>query len=111
MPDVMKGMRMLPGISTTSSRPVYWCTTRTIRMQHDGNDDGFLDTPLREQVNLMNRWYHKLDNYVAQYGVRYLHESRTGGQATKHHDFTDPYRDSVEYEPGRVIYQAGLYHR
>ena len=62
------------------------------KKQHDGNDDGFLDTPLREQVNLMNRWYHKLDNYVAQYGVRYLHESRTGGQATKHHDFTDPYR-------------------
>ena len=62
------------------------------KKQHDGNDDGFLDTPLREQVNLMNRWYHKLDNYVAQYGVRYLHESRTGGHATKHHDFTDPYR-------------------
>lgn len=62
------------------------------KMQHDGNDDGFLDTPLKEQVNLMNRWYHKLDNYVAQYGVRYLHESRTGGQATKHHDFADPYQ-------------------
>ena len=62
------------------------------KMQHDGNDDGFLDTPLKEQVNLMNRWYHKLDRYVAQYGARYLHESRTGGQATKHHDFADPYR-------------------
>lgn len=62
------------------------------KMQHDGNDDGFLDTPLKEQVNLMNRWYHRLDKYVAQYGVRYLHESRTGGQATKHHDFADPYR-------------------
>ena len=62
------------------------------KKQHDGNDDGFLDTPLREQVNLMNRWYHKLDKYVAQYGVRYLHESRTGGQATKHHDFVDPYK-------------------
>ena len=62
------------------------------KMQHDGNDDGFLDTPLKEQVNVMNRWFHKLDNYVAQYGVRYLHEDRTGGQATKHHDFVDPYQ-------------------
>ncbi len=62
------------------------------KMQHDGNDDGFLDSPLKEQVNLMNRWYHKVDNYVAQYGIRYLHENRTGGQATKHHDFADPYR-------------------
>lgn len=62
------------------------------KRQHDGNDDGFLDTPLKEQVNLMNRWYHQSNNYVAQYGARYLHESRTGGQATKHHDFADPYQ-------------------
>lgn len=62
------------------------------KMQHDGNDDGFLDNPLKEQVNVMNRWYHKLDKYVAQYGARYLHESRTGGQDTKHHNFADPYR-------------------
>ncbi len=62
------------------------------KMQHDGNDDGFLDNPLKEQVNVMNRWYHKLDKYVAQYGARYLHESRTGGQDTKHHNFVDPYR-------------------
>lgn len=68
--------------------------------QHDGNDDGFLDMPLKEQVNLMNRWYHKTDKYVAQYGVRYLHENRTGGQATKHHDFPDPYR--VKLNTNRV---------
>lgn len=66
------------------------------KKQHDGNDDGFLDTPLKEQVNLMNRWYHKLDNYVAQYGARYLHKNRTGGQATKHHDFADPYQVHLE---------------
>lgn len=66
------------------------------KKQHDGNDDGFLDTPLKEQINLMNRWYHKLDNYVAQYGARYLHENRTGGQATKHHDFADPYQVHLE---------------
>lgn len=70
------------------------------KMQHDGNDDGFLDMPLKEQVNVMNRWSHKLDNYVAQYGVRYLHEDRTGGQATKHHDFVDPYQ--VKLNTNRV---------
>lgn len=31
MPDVMKGMRMLLGISTTSSLPLYWYTTRMIK--------------------------------------------------------------------------------
>jgi outer membrane receptor for ferrienterochelin and colicin len=60
--------------------------------QHDDNDDGFLDMPLKEQVNLMNRWQHRVDNYISQYGWRCLYENRTGGQATEHHDIADPYR-------------------
>jgi outer membrane receptor for ferrienterochelin and colicin len=66
--------------------------------QHDDNGDGFLDMPLKEQVNLMNRWQHHNGNYVSQYGVRYLQEDRTGGQATKHlHSHTtDPYRISIQ---------------
>ena len=62
--------------------------------QHDANGDGFLDMPLKEQVNLMNRWQHRVNNYVSQYGVRYLYEDRTGGQSTKHHKF-DPYRINI----------------
>jgi len=61
-------------------------------MQHDDNKDGFLDMPMKEQVNLMNRWAYRMNKYVSQYGIRYLHEDRTGGQATKHHDFMDPYQ-------------------
>jgi outer membrane receptor for ferrienterochelin and colicin len=49
---------------------------------HDANGDGFLDMPLTEQVNVMNRWSHRINQYIAQYGVRYLHEDRTGGQTT-----------------------------
>ena len=63
--------------------------------QHDANDDGFLDMPLKEQVNLMNRWQHRVNNYVSQYGIRFLYEDRTGGQATKHHNFADPYRVNI----------------
>lgn len=62
------------------------------KKEHDANKDGFLDIPHKEQVNLMNRWYYQLDNYVAQYGVRYLHENREGGQVTKHNKYPDPYR-------------------
>ncbi|MCL2651941.1 MAG: TonB-dependent receptor [Candidatus Azobacteroides sp.] len=61
--------------------------------QFDDNKDGFLDMPLTEQVNLMNRWAYETVKYVAQYGVRYLHENRTGGQVTNHLNFTDdPYQ-------------------
>jgi len=62
--------------------------------EHDRNGDGFLDMPLKEQVNLMNRWHYMSGNYVSQYGVRYLHEDRTGGQTmhTEHGEVYDPYR-------------------
>ena len=63
--------------------------------QHDANEDGFLDMPLTEQVNLMNRWAFRADKYISQYGIRYLHEDRTGGQATKHHNFSDPYQIKI----------------
>jgi len=64
--------------------------------QHDGNDDGFLDMPLKEQVNVMNRWYHRTNKYVAQYGARYLYEDRTGGQITKKNRFPDPYQIKLQ---------------
>ncbi len=70
------------------------------RKQHDANDDGFLDYPLKDQVNLMSRWMHQSGRYMAQYGVRYLHENRTGGQATELHSFTDPYR--IDLRTNRV---------
>jgi outer membrane receptor for ferrienterochelin and colicin len=68
--------------------------------QHDKNDDGFLDMPLKEQVNLMNRWQHRINKYVAQYGIRYLHENRTSGQLTKHHDLVDPYK--IKFNTNRI---------
>jgi outer membrane receptor for ferrienterochelin and colicin len=58
------------------------------RMNRDDNGDGFLDIPLKEQANVMNRWQHHSNSYVAQYGVRYIHENRTGGQTS----VADPYR-------------------
>lgn len=68
--------------------------------QHDGNGDGFLDMPVKEQVNLMNRWQHRTEKYVSQYGVRYLHENRTGGQITKNHAFEDPYK--IHFKTNRI---------
>ena len=70
---------------------------------HDGNGDGFLDMPLTEQVNVMNRWQHKVGNYVSQYGIRYVHENRTGGQDLHHHDFTDPYRVRLRTNRGELF--------
>lgn len=62
------------------------------KMSHDDNGDGFLDTPIKEQVNVMNRWNYNSGSYVSQYGGRFLHENRTGGQDIHHASMIDPYK-------------------
>ena len=60
----------------------------TINQKNDNNNDGFLDLPLRNQLNVHNRWKYKGDDYMAQFGVQALVEDRQGGQV----DF-NPERD------------------
>lgn len=48
--------------------------------KHDGNNDGFLDKPLVDQVNLINRWRFKNDYWSVQFGAKVLDEERIGGQ-------------------------------
>jgi outer membrane receptor for ferrienterochelin and colicin len=47
---------------------------------HDGNGDGFMDTPKVRQYNLMNRWIWQSTHYLFQAGVKALKENRTSGQ-------------------------------
>lgn len=49
-------------------------------VKHDDNKDGFLDMPLVDQVNLINRYRYKDDNWSLQFGVKILDEQRLGGQ-------------------------------
>ncbi|WP_033960933.1 TonB-dependent receptor plug domain-containing protein [Psychroserpens jangbogonensis] len=62
----------------------------TLQRKHDVNDDGFLDMPLYNQVNVMNRWqYTNLEKGLVSFiNVRYLNDSKQAGQV----DF-DPSRD------------------
>jgi outer membrane receptor for ferrienterochelin and colicin len=64
--------------------------------RHDDNGDGFLDLPLKEQVNIMNRWQHRVNRYISQYGVRYINENRTGGQAIVHAEMAHPYEINLK---------------
>lgn len=51
-----------------------------LTIQHDGNDDGFMDMPEKTQYNLMNRWQYKTDAWFLQFGGKFLDEKRLGGQ-------------------------------
>lgn len=59
---------------------------------HDSNDDGFIDYPKVKQYNLYNRWAYQKGKYLFQAGMKYIHESRTGGQM---HEMPDPYKIGI----------------
>lgn len=51
-------------------------------MKNDINKDGFLDMPLGRQFNFINRWKYMNENgWIGQLAVKYLNDSRTGGQS------------------------------
>ncbi len=54
----------------------------THQKKHDVNDDGFLDMPLYNQINVMNRWqYTDTDNgFVGFFNVRYLIDEKQTGE-------------------------------
>ena len=52
----------------------------TLRNRIDQNKDGFLDLPLYNQFNVINRWKYQSDKVMVQFGVKALSEDRTGGQ-------------------------------
>ena len=52
----------------------------TLQQKNDNNNDGFLDMPLKDQINVFNRWKFKGPKYMAQFGFRYLSENIRGGQ-------------------------------
>lgn len=52
------------------------------QVKHDVNNDGFLDMPLVNQVNVLNRWKYKGKQWRSQLGLQYLSEQRQGGQSS-----------------------------
>jgi outer membrane receptor for ferrienterochelin and colicin len=46
----------------------------------DHNGDKFLDDPIYTQVNLFNRWHYHTEKMEGFFGIKYLNESREGGQ-------------------------------
>lgn len=56
----------------------------------DKNDDSFLDMPLMQQINVMNRWQYtdQEKGYVGFFNFRYLNDDKQTGQS-----FFDPKKD------------------
>lgn len=46
----------------------------------DQNNDGFMDAPNYQFVNLLNRWEYRKGGYETKFGVKVLNEDRNSGQ-------------------------------
>ncbi|WP_179020811.1 TonB-dependent receptor [Winogradskyella forsetii] len=64
----------------------------THQQKHDVNDDGFLDMPLYNQINVMNRWqYTNPEKGVVSFiNLRYLNDEKQAGQVAFNPDNFDP---------------------
>lgn len=51
-----------------------------LNKDHDRNNDGFMDMPKINQVNVQNRWIWMGDKYVFQASIKALKEKRNAGQ-------------------------------
>lgn len=80
------------------------------KMVHDKNGDNFLDQPLLEQANIMNRWYYKKGNYISQAGVKFIYETRDNGQIAHHSSTTqihNPYLIGINTMRGEIFTKNG----
>ena len=79
----------------------------------DNNDDGFNDRTKGGQVNVFNRWKYVSDgNYRGQFGARFIHDEKVGGQiGFKKDDAISPsglYGVDVESDRFEVFAKNGL---
>lgn len=51
-----------------------------LNQRWDNNEDGFIDMPLLQQFNLMNRWKYQGEEFRGQIGVKVIQDDRRGGQ-------------------------------
>jgi outer membrane receptor for ferrienterochelin and colicins len=55
----------------------------------DHNNDGFIDSPLIQQFNVMNKWKYRIDqNSMLMLGIKGIYENRKGGQ-TAYYETSD----------------------
>lgn len=52
----------------------------SVAKKNDNNKDGFIDMPIGNQVNIVNRWKFDSEKMMAQFGLRAMLDDKQGGQ-------------------------------
>ncbi|MGK0322406.1 MAG: outer membrane receptor for ferrienterochelin and colicin [Psychroserpens sp.] len=86
----------------------------SLQGRHDVNDDGFLDMPLYNQINVMNRWQYTNPEkgFVSFINVRYLNDEKQSGQLDFHPDTdrltTNAWGSEINTERFEISAKAGF---
>jgi len=75
----------------------------------DANDDTFIDMPLSQQFNIMNRWKYSGDKFKGQIGFKLIHDDRRGGHMD--YDFDSPQRSVGLYGSENEIRRYEVYSK
>lgn len=75
----------------------------TSLMAMDDNGDGFMDKPMRNNMNFQNRWKYKTDKDLLQVGASMHYDKRDGGQ------MDDAARGNERYKIGIGNENYGIY--
>lgn len=67
----------------------------------DQNHDGFMDMPLTQRINVMDRWVRRTDKHTTMLTMRYVDDRRKGGQSAMHGATSAP-PEHVEHRPGEL---------
>ncbi len=74
----------------------------TITNRTDHNNDGYLDNPLGEQINLLYRWkWNITKSFMFQGGVRVLYDTKRGGMFD--------YNGTKDYSPTAPMYGTDVF--
>ena len=83
-------------------------------MDMDQNRDGFMDQPLSRRVNVMDRWLYMDERKSGQVVVRYVDETRSGGESNhvvmsgEEHHHHDPYTIDLRNEMVDLLAKHGF---
>ena len=83
--------------------------TTFLQNKIDTNDDTFLDMPLMQQFNIMNRWKYNGEKFRGQVGIKLIHDDRHGGQ--KNFDFDNPQKTTNLYGSENKIRRYEFYSK
>ncbi len=70
-------------------------------LKEDANADGFLDAPLADQINILNRWQYQnpQTGWVSFFNIRYLNDQKQVGETNFDPDAWSILRSAIESSP------------